>query len=376
MDIYEELGVRILINASGPETKVGGSLMPPDVLEAMAEAAKAFVDMDELLEKAGERIAQLTRTPAAFVTSGAAAGLAVTTAACMAGADPVKAKQLPDTTGMKNEVVMLRTHRIHYDQAVRMTGARIVEGGFADWSSIEDVEPFVRENTAAILYVAKAENASGSVPLRQVIELGKRKEVPVIVDGADELPPASNLHRFTDMGADLVLFSGGKDLCGPQASGLVLGRRDLIRACAVNGSPNYGIGRPMKVAKEIVVGLVKAVELYVRQDFEIEMRVWKNQRDYVVENLSGLPCVTTGPVQYIAPGSPGSFYLPAAYVNLDEVKLGITMGEVVQKLRGGNPRISVGQSPTGIIIRAHMLKEGDENTVVARLREIIESRRD
>jgi len=316
MDVYAQLGVKKLINAYGPVTKIGGSLMPPQVIEAMAEANKAFVDMDELLEKAGQRIAEMIGVEAAFVTSGAAAGLATAAAACMAGTDPAKAKQLPDTSGIKDEIVVLRSHRIHYDQAVRLSGARFIEVGFADWSSVDDIEPYITENTAAVLYVAKAETARGSVPLEEVIEIAKARNVPVIVNASDELPPASNLRRFTDMGADLVLFSGGKDIRGPQASGLVLGKRALIKACAVNGSPNYGVGRPMKGAKEIVVGLVKAVELYVQQDFEAEMKAWERQRDYLVEQLSGLPHVNVSPTEAIVPGSPGSFYLPAAYVDL------------------------------------------------------------
>jgi len=371
MDVYAQLGVKKLINAYGPVTKIGGSLMSPEVIDAMAEANKAFVDMDELLEKAGQRIAEMIGVEAAFVTSGAAAGLATGAAACMAGTDPVKAKQLPDTSGMKNEIVVLRSHRIHYDQAVRLSGARFVEVGFADWSSVEDMAPFVTENTAAILYVAKIDGARGSVPLEQVIELGKGKGVPVIVDAADELPPVSNLRRFVDRGADLVLFSGGKDIRGPQASGLVLGKKALIEACAVNGSPNYGVGRPMKVAKEIVVGLVKAVELYLQQDFEAEMKTWERQRDYLVERLSGLPHVSVGPVKAVFPGAPGSFYLPATTVDLDEAGLGMTKDEVVRELREGDPGVVVGQSPAGIVLRVHMLEEGEEKLVADRLQDIL-----
>jgi len=371
MDVYEQLGVKKLINAFGPVTKIGGSLMPPEVVEAMAEAGKAFVDMDELLEKAGERIAEITGAEAAFVTSGAAAGLATAAAACMAGADPVKAKQLPDTTGMKNEIVMLRCHRIHYDQAIRVAGARVVDVGFADWSSVEDIEPFITENTAAILYVAKAEGVRGSVPLKAMIGLAKARGIPVIIDAADELPPVSNLLKFTDMGADLVLFSGGKDIRASQASGLVLGKKALIKACAVNGSPNYGIGRAMKITKEVVVGLVKAVELYVQQDFEAETKAWERQRDYLVEKLSGLPHVSVSATGTIHPGAPGSFCLPAAYVELDEKGLGMTKDEVVRKLREGEPGIAVGQSPAGIVLRAHMLEPGEEKIVAARLIDIL-----
>ena len=371
MDIYDRLGVKKLINACGPVTKIGGSLMPPEVLEVMAEANRAFVDIEELQDKAGERIAQILGVEAAIVTAGAAAGLAVAAAACMAGADPAKAKQLPDTSGMKSEIVVLRSHRIHYDQAVRVSGARFVEVGFGDWSDIEDVASHVTDNTAAILYTAKMEKARGSVPLKKIIALAIARDVPVIVDAADELPPMSNLRRFVDMGADLVTFSGGKDIRGPQASGLIVGKQKWIQACATNNCPNYGVGRPMKVAKETIAGLVKALEMYIQQDFDAEFRAWEGQRDYLVERLSNLPGVHASATKPLSDGAPGSFYLPAAYVDLDEEKLGLTVEAVIQQLQAGDPGIVVGRSPGGLVLRAHMLQAGEEKILAARLLEVL-----
>ena len=371
MDIYDRLGVKKLINACGPVTKIGGSLMPPEVLEAMAEANRAFVDIEELQDKAGERIAQILGVEAAIVTAGAAAGLAVAAAACMAGADPAKAKQLPDTSGMKSEIVVLRSHRLHYDQAVRVSGARFVEVGFGDWSDIEDVASHITDNTAAILYTAKMEKARGSVPLEKIIALAIARDVPVIVDAADELPPMSNLRRFVDMGADLVTFSGGKDIRGPQASGLIVGKQKWIQACATNNCPNYGVGRPMKVAKETIAGLVKALEMYIQQDFDAEFRAWEGQRDYLVERLSNLPGVHASATKPLSDGAPGSFYLPAAYVDLDEEKLGLTVEAVIQQLQAGDPGIVVGRSPGGLVLRAHMLQAGEEKILAARLLEVL-----
>jgi uncharacterized pyridoxal phosphate-dependent enzyme len=370
-DIYDRLGVKKLINADGPVTRIGGSLMPPEVIEAVIEANRAFVDIVELQERAGARIAQLVGVEAALVTAGAAAGLAVSAAACMAGADPVKAKQLPDTRGMKDEIVVLRSHRIHYDQAIRLSGARFVEVGFRDWSAIEDVANAMGGNTAAVFYVAKFARASGSVPLADVIALAKCRAVPVIVDAADELPPLSNLRRFVEMGADMVCFSGGKDIRGPQASGLIVGKKGWIEACAANNCPNYGVGRPMKVAKETIVGLVRAVELYVQQDFDAERRAWEAQRDYLVQRLSGLPHVHVGATKPISPGAPGSFYLPAAYVELDEDELGTTVDDVIGQLREGEPGIAVDRSPSGFVLRVHMLQPGEESLLAARLIEIV-----
>lgn len=370
MDIYEQLGVKKLINTCGPLTGLGGSLMPLEVLEAMVEANRAFVDIEELQQKVGERIAQILGVEAALVTAGAAAGLTVA-AACMAGADPVRAKQLPDTAGMRNEIVILRSHRIHYDQAVRLAGAHFTEVGYADWTEIGEVRPWITDRTAAILYVAKFETAAGSIPLAQMIALAKAQSVPIIVDAADELPPVENLRKFTAMGADLALFSGGKDLRGPQASGLIVGKKALIQACAIHNCPNYGVGRPMKVSKEIIVGLLKAIELYVQQDFHAEMREWERKRDYLVDQLSGLPHVQVCSSQPIAPGAPGSFYLPAAYVTLDESGLGMTLDQVVQRLREGEPGIAVDRTDTGIALRVQMMQGGEEKLVASRLKEIL-----
>ena len=370
MTIYEELGVTRVINASGPFTRVGGSLMPSEVLAAMAEASRAFVSIDRLLQKAGEHIAELIGVEAGFITSGAAAGLAVATAACMAGEDPTRAVQLPDTTGLRDEVIMLRSHRIQYDQVIRVAGARVVDVGFTDFTPRDHLQAAITDRTAAVVYVAKREPVSGSLPLEQVVDAAHGADVPVIVDAADELPPVSNLRSFLDRGADLAVFSGGKDISGPQSSGLVLGRRDFIRACAVHACPNHGIGRAMKAGKEEIAGLLKAVELYVEQDFDEEMKHWEEQRDYLVSELSHLPDVRVG-VYKALPGEPGSFYLPAAHVALDEEELGTTQEEVVQELWAGNPAIAVDSRPTGIVLHAQMLKQGEEKAIVSQLRRIL-----
>ena len=371
MGIYEDLNVRKVINCKGPYTKVGGSLMPAEVVKTMHEAAKFFVSIDELLEKSGEKIAEITGAPAAFITSGAAAGLAVAAAACMAGTDPEKAKQLPNTSGMKDEIIIQRCHRIHYDQAIRVAGAHFIEIGFSDWSSVDDLKAYITDKSAAVLYVAKFESLRCSIPLDEVIKVAHDVKIPVIVDAADELPPASNLHKFINMGADLVIFSGGKGLRGPQGSGLILGGKDLIKACSVNASPNYGIGRPMKVDKEEIVGLIKAIELYVKKDFESEMQTWEKQQEYIMEKLSGVSHINCIAHKPVPPGAPGSFYLPAVYIDLNEGKLSLTKDEVVQKLWEGNPRIAVDELPTGIIIRMMMLEYGQEKNVAERLLEIL-----
>lgn len=372
MGVYEQLGVKKLINAWGTVTRVGGSKMAPEVLRAMCEAAQAYVDIDELLRKAGERIAELTGVEAAFITSGAAAGLAVATAACMAGTDPVKVARLPDTSGMKNEVVILKCHRFRYDQAVRLTGARLTEVGLADRTLPEELEAAISERTAAVIYLAEAERVRGSLPLIKVVEIAKRYDVPVIVDAAAELPPVDNLRRYLDTGADLVLFSGGKDIRGPQSSGLILGKKSLIEACAANSCPNHSIGRPMKVDKETIVGLLKAVELYVQKDFVHETQRWEKIVQYFLVEFREINGVK---VWRGFPTEPGiqPACIPRAYIEIGETRLGISIGEIQARLREGDPGIVVGTFDKGLVLNPQMLEEGEEKVVVSRLKEILQT---
>src|SRR6516225_2328305 len=254
VDIYDRLGVRRVLNAQGSLSKIGGSLMAPEVLAAMGEAAQSFVEISEFLDKAGRHLAALIGVEAAFICSGAAAGLVLSTAACVAGKDPAKIFRLPDTQGMKNEVIIHRQQRNHYDSCIRQAGVKLVEIGLARETHPWELENAISERTAAVVYfVAYARRNTLTLP--QVVAIAHAARVPVIVDAADELPPATNLRRFTDEGADLAIFSGGKAIGGPQASGLILGNRDLIEACAVNAFPNYAIGRPMKIGKEEIAGL-------------------------------------------------------------------------------------------------------------------------
>ncbi|MEM3658313.1 MAG: aminotransferase class V-fold PLP-dependent enzyme [Candidatus Hadarchaeum sp.] len=370
MGVYDELGVKKLINAWGTVTKIGGSKMPPEVLQAMCEAAQAYVDINELLNKAGKRIAELLGCEAAFITSGAAAGLAVATAACMAGTDPVKIARLPDTSGMKNEVIILKCHRFRYDQAVRMTGAKLIEVGLADRTLPEEIEAAINERTAAILYVAESEHVRGSLPLDKVVIIAKKYKVPVIVDAAAELPPVENLRRYLDTGADLVIFSGGKDIRGPQSSGLILGNESLIKACAANSCPNHGIGRPMKVDKETVIGLLKAIEIYLQQDFVREMQRWEEMIQYFVDQLKELPGIK---VWRGFPSEPGiqPACIPRAYIEVNERQLGMSIKDIQSKLFEGDPGIVVGTFEKGLVLNPHMLEDGEEKIIVDRFKKIL-----
>ena len=237
MNIYEELGVRTLINAAGTVTRYGGSLMAPEVLDSMRGASQQFCHLDEVQKKVGERIAAMLEVEAAYVTSSAACGLVLTTAACMAGTDPAKIEQLPDTTGMKHEVIIQKIHRIAYDQAIRVAGGTLIEIDDQGTPPTEEMRRAINENTAAIFFMATVMNHPASVPLDEVVAMAKAASVPVVVDAASECPPVSTLTRFWEAGADLIIFSGGKSIMGPQSTGLVIGRKDLIAGCACQRCP-------------------------------------------------------------------------------------------------------------------------------------------
>ena len=294
MTVYASLGVRTIINAKGPATRLSGGIMRPEVAKAMAEASQHCVDMAELQAAASKLIARHTGAEAGYVASGASACLLLAAAACVAGLDPGRMARLPDTTGMKNEVIMVRSQRNFYDHAIRAAGCTIVEVGLPDryaGAGVRDaegweIEDAIGNRTAAIFYVA---DAHARPPLREVAKIARKHKVPVIVDAAAQLPPQANLRRFITEGADLVAFSGGKALGGPQASGILCGRRDLVMSAALQhldmdvfwdmwtppsalidkkrlpGAPQHGIGRGCKAGKEEIVGLMTALKLFVAE---------------------------------------------------------------------------------------------------------------
>ena len=369
---YEELGVKPIINAAGTFTKFSGSLMDEEVLDAMKKASHQFVDINELLEKTGDHLAELLNVESALVTSGAAAGMAQTTAACMAGDDPQAIRSLPDTGGLKNEVVVMRSHRNPYEQAMRGGRAEFVEIGNAIETFPWELDAAISENTGAVAYFVQSSMLEASLSLEEVIEVARNNEVPVICDAAAEIPPASNLSKFAHQGADVVLFSGGKELRGPQSSGLVLGRADIIETARLHGPPKHNIGRPMKIDKETIMGLVRAVELYLEEDHEARMNRWKEQVDNIVDGLDATPglSVESGfPAQpFCQPAT-----IPRVYLRFDEGKTGLTREEVKAKLREGEPAIVTETYNEALVINPHMLKKGEEETVINELKRIINS---
>lgn len=371
MTSYADLGIRPVINAAAQLTRLGGSLMPEPVIAAMAAAAHQFVDMEELERAVSARIAALTRNEACTVTAGAAAGLVVSAAACMTRGDVAAIRRLPDTTGLRNEIVVFRTQRVGYDQALRVAGARLVEvGNMVPGPLPEELAAAINERTAAVCFFAGLHLASGSLPLAQVVAVAHAAGVPVIVDAAAQLPPVENLWRFTDLGADLVVFSGGKSLCGPQSAGLVLGRRQWVEYARQANAPRYGPARPAKVSKEELMGMLAAVEWYMSLDHAAIHAGWEAQVRRMVEGLQGLPGVIAERVPLNEAGQP----VPRAAVRFGP-GCALRTEQVVAALRSGNPVIEVlaTELGDGIYLNPMTLKPGEEQLIVARLREILEN---
>lgn len=367
---YNDLGVKRIINAAGTYTKYGGSLISSEVICAMGIASHNFVDIDELLQKSGGYIAKCLDVEAALVTAGAAAGLTLAAAACMAGSKPEYIKALPNTEGMKNEIIIMRCHRNPYDNAMITAGAKFIEIGNAIETHSWELEAAIGEKTAAIVFFIQSEMLEASLPLTKVIEIAHAKNIPVIVDAAAELPPIENLKKFTKMGADIVLFSGGKDIRGPQSSGLMLGKKDIVNVCRLHGYPHHAIGRPMKLDKETIMGFVRALELYLNENHQKRMERWGKQVQRIIKDLSSIPhlqALQGYPTQPLT--QPAT--IPRVYVKLDEEVLGVTKEDIAKELYEGDPRIAVIVEKKYLTFNPHMLAEGEEDLIIERLKDII-----
>ena len=282
-EVYRQLGVTPVITASGSTTVYGGSKLLPEVKEAMNQASGVMVELADLQRAAGEVIANLTGAEAGLVSSGAAGGLVLQAAAVIAGSDPIKMDQLPNTDGLRDEIIMQRSHRFAYDQCYRAAGATIVDIGDGRRCAPWQLEAAFTEKTAAVAYLFSPFVSRRGLPFDQVCEIAHTRDVPVIVDAASFIPPRANLKRFIAEGADMVIYSGGKAVRGPQGAGILCGRADLIEAAAANGAPFQFVGRGMKVAKEEIVGLVKALQIFVDVDEEAEMEQYAEMCRSVVD---------------------------------------------------------------------------------------------
>ena len=401
--IYDRLGVAPVINGIGTVTKLGGSLMPPEVVDAMREGASAYVPLEEVQRAVGSRIAQLTRNDAAYVCSGAAAGLVLATAACVSGDDPAIMQSFPrphKVAGAPTRVVMHKCQRIGYDFAVRSTGVDIVEIGPSreaavrgEMTKVEDLDFVLNDACAAVLYIAGAPHAPGALSLEIVVEHAHAHGIPVIVDAAAQIPAIENLWHFSGhggpapwakalhaagvapkpsptvpgLGADLAIFSGGKGLCGPQSAGLILGRQDLIDSIARQGPPNALIGRPMKVGKEELCGMLAAVEWYLGLDLTALAKRYEAEVKTVLDAVSGLPGVTASRAWPNEAGQP----LPRAEVTLGEGAR-MSRDQLQERLRTGRPRIELSDAGRdGVYVNPQNLVDGDAERIGDALRKLL-----
>ena len=363
-DYFKEMNIRPFINAAEPYTTLSGSPMLPDVVQAMEYAAKQCVRLNDVHDAVGERIASLTGCEAAMVTAGAASALALGTAACMTGTNSQFVRRLPDTTGMKTEVIIQKSHRYGYDHAVRNCGIQFVEV-----ETREELERAINDRTVMMLFYNR-HDPIGQIKAAEYVELGKKHGIPAFNDCAGDAQPVENLSKFIKMGFDLVTFSGGKGLWGPQSTGLLLGRKDLIHGARLNGSPNSdAIGRGMKVNKEEMLGMMVAVEVALKRDHEADWREWEKRVRLIADGLASLKAVQT---EMFVPDV--TYRVPHLRIRWDETVLKIVPPELVRRLREGEPSIEVRSSPKDCVeVGVWLLQPGEAQIVARRIREILKT---
>ncbi len=370
--LLDELGVQRIINGMGWITTVGGSIMRPGVVEAMAESVNFYVDLHELNKTAGNVIARYTGAEAGLVVAGAGAGLLLQAAACIAGSDPDLITQLPNTEGIKNEILLYDGHVSGYARCYRAAGAKLNIWNEGDEDPKDKLKSLIGRQTAAVAYLFHQWNRC-PISLAEVAEIAHERGVPVIVDAAVMLPPVDSLTRFINDGADMVTFSGGKGLRGPQSTGILCGRADLIEAARQNNSPNHGIGRPAKVTKEGVVGLVAALQLFVDAEHDAEWAEWQGMTNAIVDDLRDIPGVDIR-IEDNDPDRQG----PNTVVYFKDDWDGPDSQTIIANLAARTPSIRLGYGKRGneIFVAPVTLQAGDEAEVSKALREELTAHHD
>jgi L-seryl-tRNA(Ser) seleniumtransferase len=365
-EIYRRIGVKPIINAMGTQTVNGGSIMEPEVVEAMAEASRVMIRLRELNKRASEIITGVTGAEAGMVVAGAANGMMLQAAACMTGTDFEKIARLPHTEGMKNEVIVKRNQNFGFIKAWSYSGAVLKWVGNEEGATRQELEAAITDRTIAYAYLASRWAPDSFDTLDEMVGVGKSHGIPVLLDGAAMLPPVDHLRKFIDHGVDMVTFSGGKALRGPQSTGILAGKKDLIDAATMNASPNMAIGRVAKVCREEIVGLVVALQRYIERDHVGDQRRWRAQCQTVAEVLKDVPDITLAVLQddWTRP-------VPELSINLGKSwKPGIST-EIKAALDAGEPPIMVGASRRpgeDLFLNAHGLMPGEAEVVSERLR--------
>lgn len=367
--IFEEIGVKPVINANGNQTVLGGSQLSPRVRAAMEETNRYYVDMRDLLEKSGQIIARLLGAEAAYVTPGCAAALALGTAACMTGKDLDKIGQLPDTTGLKNKVLLQAASRYKYDRCPTIVGARLVEYGTAEGASAQDLDAAIGDDTAAVLYVGLKRNDPGILPLSTVVEVAHRRGVPVIVDAAGEVFPLDYFKSYPASGADLIGY-GSKYFGGPNSAGVLCGKKELVEAAAMQGFIGFettgsrSFGRPLKLDRQEIVAVVVALQEWMSQDHDARIAGYARMAQTIAGRLAGLPGVSVA-------SQPSPNGNTRVEVTIQPRPNGTTAASVAESLWNGNPSIRVGTQGDTIVLQLHTVTPGDEVVIADRLREAL-----
>lgn len=362
-DYFKELGIRTFINAAGTYTSMTGSLMPQEVIDAINYGSLEYVNLDELQDKVGKRIAELLECEYATVSSGCFGAMSIAMAGVMSGKDPKKIKQLPDTTGLRNEVILQKSHTIGYAQALTNVGAKLVKVKTA-----EELENAINEKTA-MLWFLNANTDRGNIKWEEFVSLGKKHNIPTFIDCAADVPPVDNLFKFTRIGFDMVAFSGGKGLRGPQSAGLLLGKKEYIEAARLHTPPRgETIGRGMKVNKEEVLGMLAALELYLNKDHQAEWKMWEDQIDLISESVKSI-----GGVETTIHVPPHANHVPSLKIRWDQSKVNISPDNVRKILREGSPSIETVGNKDEIGVTTWMMVPGQEKIVAKKIKKILKS---
>lgn len=362
-DYFKDLGVKPFINAAGTYTALTASLMSRETMAAMDYASRRFYRLGDVQDAVGIRIAALLGAEAAMVTSGAAGAIMCGTAACVTGKNIAAIRQLPDTTGLKAKVIIQKGHRIGYDHAVTATGVKLVE-----IETLEELEKAADDQTAMLVFFNTKE-PDAKISAADWVAFGKKRGIPTFNDCSADVPPVENLTKFAKSGFDLVTFSGGKGICGPQSAGILVGRKDLIEAARLNTSPNgETIGRGMKVSKEEMLGMLVALEQFMRRDHKAEWAEWKRRIAVINKAVAGAPGLISE--TYVPPIAN---HVPHLRLQWDFVKAGITPVEILKALRTGDPSIELNPDTNAgqLVVGVWMLQPGEAEIVAKRLRAVL-----